>query len=134
MAANGEAGCTLKVEHVARLQLATCIGIALFWVMFLAGGAPDSRYPSHWLNFERSFPLADGFLCCCLALAYTRRNTPAWPKWTLVAAGALVFLGLVDFSYNLQSNIYVIGAIDGPLNLAINLWCMGFGGCLIARV
>jgi hypothetical protein len=123
----------LSRDHIARCQLATCIGIALFWVAFFLGGEPNPRYPSHWLAFERSFPLADGFLCVCLALAYAKRNTPAWGKVSLIGAGAMVFLGLVDFSYNAANGIYGIGWIEGPLNLAINLWCMGLGAYVISH-
>ncbi len=48
-------------------------------------------------------------------------------KLTLVASGALVFLGLLDISFNIQNGIYASSMVDLILNVFINLWCVGFG-------
>ncbi|RPJ63034.1 MAG: hypothetical protein EHM12_03265 [Dehalococcoidia bacterium] len=46
---------------------------------------------------------------------------------SLVAAGALVFLGVLDFSFNIQNGVYKISTSDLVLNVFINVWCVAFG-------
>jgi hypothetical protein len=50
---------------------------------------------------------------------------------SLVAAGALIFLGLLDFSFNLQNGVYTASTLDLAINGFINAWCVGFGLFLI---
>jgi hypothetical protein len=54
-------------------------------------------------------------------------HNPWGSKLSLVAAGSLVFLGLLDFSFNIQNGIYMTSKVDLVLNAFINVWCVGFG-------
>ncbi len=54
-------------------------------------------------------------------------NKPWGSKLSLVAAGALVFLGLLDFSFNIQNGIYMTSTVELVLNAFINVWCVGLG-------
>ena len=47
--------------------------------------------------------------------------------FSLVSAGALIFLGGLDISFNFQNGIYENLSIDLALEIAINTWCLGFG-------
>jgi len=38
-----------------------------------------------------------------------------------------MFLGLLDFSFNIQNGIYMTSTLDLVLNAFINVWCVGFG-------
>jgi hypothetical protein len=38
-----------------------------------------------------------------------------------------MFLGLLDFSFNIQNGIYMTSGLDLILNAFINIWCVGFG-------
>jgi hypothetical protein len=49
-------------------------------------------------------------------------------------AGALIFLGLVDFSYNIQNGIYWISTTSLYMNAIINLWCLGVGSLILVQV
>ena len=40
---------------------------------------------------------------------------------------SLIFLGLLDFSFNIQNGMYTISLMDMLLNAFINLWCVVFG-------
>ena len=53
---------------------------------------------------------------------------------SLAAGGALVFLGLLDFSFNIQNGVYLTSTIDLVLNAFINIWCVGFGLALIIMI
>ncbi|MGA2368439.1 MAG: hypothetical protein ABSF74_07720, partial [Dehalococcoidia bacterium] len=50
---------------------------------------------------------------------------------SLAAAGALIYLGLVDIAYNFQNGVYLASSVDLVVNAAINLWCVGFGIAII---
>ena len=109
------------------LQLLTAIGLILFWTAFFTIGFENPNYPEYYTKFEHSFPLPDLFLCVVLLLAYTNREKNSWKSYTLVAAGAMLFLGLCDFSFNILNGMYCVGIVDGILNAFINIWCVGFG-------
>jgi Gpi18-like mannosyltransferase len=59
--------------------------------------------------------LPDSFLCIVLLIAYFNRNNIKWKNYTLVAAGAMLFLGLCDFSFNIMNGMYTVGLADGIL-------------------
>mgnify|MGYP005857871201 CR=1 FL=1 len=48
-----------------------------------------------------------------------------------MAGSALVFLGLLDISFNVQNARYSIGAVDAAMNLLINTACVLFGPLLV---
>ena len=109
------------------LQLLTAIGLILFWTAFFTIGFENPDYPTYYTKFEHSFPLPDSFLCIVLLMAYFNRKTDKWKNYTFIAAGAMIFLGLCDFSFNTMNGMYTVGVADGILNAFINIWCVGFG-------
>ena len=110
-----------------KLQLLTAIGLILFWTAFFTIGFENPNYPDYYTKFEHSFPLPDSFLCIVLLMAYFNTNKIHWKNYTLVAAGAMLFLGLCDFSFNIMNGMYIVGLADGIMNAFINIWCVGFG-------
>ena len=110
-----------------KLQLLTAIGLILFWAAFFTIGFENPNYPDYYTKFEHSFPLPDSFLCIVLLMAYFNRNKIHWKNYTLVAAGAMLFLGLCDFSFNIMNGMYSVRLADGIMNAFINVWCVGFG-------
>lgn len=117
----------MKHKITAALQLLTAIGLILFWTAFFLIGFENPDYPSYYTKFEHSFPLPDSFLCIVLLIAYVNRSKPIWRHCTFVAAGAMIFLGLCDFSFNIMNGMYTVGLTDGIMNAFINIWCVGFG-------
>jgi hypothetical protein len=122
---------TLKTTSV--LQLLTGIGIILFWVgFFTVGLAPESPPPGYF-TYEHSFPLPDTVLSITLIIAgvLNLRGAAATRTLSLASAGGLIFLGLLDFSFNIQNGMYALSMADLVLNGFINLWCVGFGAWLL---
>ena len=117
-----------------KLQMLTAIGLIAFWIAFFTIGFENPNYPDYYTKFEHSFPLPDTFICIILFLAYFNRNHSSWKNYTLIAAGAMLFLGLCDFSFNIQNGMYCVGIADGILNAFINSWCIGFGAWQISVV
>ena len=67
---------TRRVKAVARAQMATGVGIIVFWVLFFTVGLAPANPPTCSFAFEHAFPLPDAVLAI-----------------GLLAAGALVIAG-----------------------------------------
>ena len=114
---------------IAILELLTAVGLILFWILFFTVGLAPKNPPRGYLEYEHSFPLPDGLLAILMLVSGTLLllNNPLGVSLSLVAAGALVFLGVLDFSFNIQNGLYKTSRIDLVLNAFINIWCVGLG-------
>lgn len=125
---------TKGLKTIAVLELLTGIGLILFWIGFFTIGLAPENPPPCYFAYEHSFPLPDIVLAIVLLAAgiLLLSGNPRGGRLSLVAAGALIFLGLLDFSFNIQNGIYKISALDLILNAFINIWCVGFGLAIVA--
>ena len=114
---------------IAILELLTGVGLILFWVGFFTIGLAPKNPPKGYMEYEHSFPLPDGLLSVLMIVAgiLLLLNNPLGGTLSLIAAGALVFLGVLDFSFNIQNGVYKISKSDLVLNVFINVWCVAFG-------
>jgi hypothetical protein len=127
----------MKNNFIARLQLATAIGTAIFWIAFFTVGFENPAYPSYYSKFEHSFPLPDSFMTAMLLCAFFNRKNEKWKFFSLIAAGSMIFLGLCDFSFNILNGIYSVGLPDSIMNAGINIWSVGFGVwqvCAVSKI
>ncbi len=122
-------------KATAVLELLTGLGIILFWVGFFTIGLAPENPPAGYFVYEHSFPLPDCLLAITLIVSAVLllKGRPLGRTLSLVAAGALIFLGLLDFSFNIQNGMYAASVLDTILNVFINLWCVGFGAFLLVR-
>ena len=120
---------TEGLRTIAILELLTGIGLILFWILFFTVGLAPKNPPPGYFAYEHSFPLPDGLLAILLLAAgiLLLLNNPWGGNLSLIAAGALVFLGVLDFSFNIQNGVYKISKSDLILNAFLNVWCVGFG-------
>jgi len=116
----------------AWLMILTGLGIILFWIAFFTFHLAPPDAPPCYLAFEHSFPLPDGLLAVGLITAgvLAMRGRKSARTLSLVCAGALMFLGLLDISFNLQNGIYGLGVSELISMAAINIWCVAFGAAL----
>ena len=114
---------------VSALEIVTGAGILLFWIAFFTVGLAPEKPPAGYFAYEYSFPLPDGLLSVLLVVTgiLLMKNKKAGMPLSLVAAGALIFLGLLDFSFNIQNGVYAASYLDLAINAVINAWCVGFG-------
>jgi hypothetical protein len=128
-------GKGLSEKTVAVLELITGLGIIIFWVGFFTVGLAPANPPEGYFVFEHSFPLPDSILALALITAalLLLRGKSLGRSVSLAAAGGLIFLGVIDFSFNIQNGMYSGPALDTVLNAFINLWCVGFGAFLVFR-
>jgi len=114
---------------IAILELLTAAGLILFWIGFFTIGLAPKTPPKGYMEYEHSFPVPDCLLAVLLIIAgiLLIMNIPLGGKLSLIAAGALVFLGVLDFCFNIQNGVYKISTGDLITNAFINVWCVGFG-------
>lgn len=124
---------TKGLKTIAVLELLTGVGLILFWIGFFTIGLAPKNPPPCYFAYEHSFPLPDIVLAIVLLAAgiLLLSGNPRGRKFSLVAAGALIFLGLLDFSFNIQNGVYRISTLDLILNAFINIWCVGFGLAIV---
>jgi len=120
-------------------HVATAVGLIGFWVTFFTVGLSPVDPPPGYVEFEHSFPLPDGLLAVGLAAAawLLASGDPATRArgraLSLVCAGGLYFLGVVDFSFNIQNGMYTRGLADGVFAAALQVWCVGYGTAILTR-
>jgi len=116
-------------RDIVILESLTALGLILFWIGFFTIGLAPATPPPGYFTYEHSFPLPDVILAAALMAAAWQlpKGTSLGRTLSLICAGALMFLGVLDFSFNIQNGMYVISALDLILNAFINLWCIVFG-------
>ncbi len=122
------------LRAVAVLLVLTGLGTVAFWVAFFADYEAQqvgtfAQRCAAWFLWERSFPLADGWaaLACFLGGVGLWRRRAWGAAWAWVAAGALVFLGLMDILFFIQNGLYWPLTPEVALEAGIHLWVTGFG-------
>ena len=94
--------------------------------------APEVPPPGYF-TYQNAFTYADLILAALLAKASGLLGdaNPVRKRFgyglSLVCAGALLFLGGLDITFNMQNGIYGSSTVNTLREGAINLWCIGFG-------
>lgn len=129
-------GTTKTVTIVAIFELLLAAGILAFWTAFFTTDLvdiDDQHLKEIYLVFERAFPIPDTYLTVILiigGIGLLKDKTFGY-LFSLMGGASLIFLGLLDVSFNVQNGMYLIGVGEAVLNIAINLLCLGFGIFLI---
>src|SRR5215831_3240645 len=122
-----------RVRFIAKLQLITAAGLFLYWILYFTVGVAPERPPRGYFVFQNTFTFADLILAGLLIRAATLllHSNPIQRVLgrglSLICAGALLFLGGLDISFNFQNAVYQTVSIDMLLEAAINIWCLVFG-------
>jgi len=107
----------------------------LYWIafFFIPGSVQASDDPCY-IVFELSFPLADGWMALAAFLGgiglIKRRD---WGLlFAFMAAGAAIFLGLMDVLYNLEHGMYTRLSGEMLIEIAINVLLLSLGPVIAA--
>ena len=123
---------------LAVLLLVTAAGTIAYWLDFFLRGSVNVVDEEWYIRFERAFPVADAFMAVSAATGAVGLLTGATygVAFTLVAAGALLFLGLLDITFNVDNGLYRHLPTSGPMRaeLVINVWSIGLGVTLLAAM
>ena len=126
----------LSINTISILSIITAVGLILFWIGFFTIGLAPKNPPAGYFVYEHSFPVPDIILALVLIAGSVLNMTGGTHGNTLLVAcgGALVFLGILDMSFNFQNGMYKISVLDMILNAFINLWCVIFGALIVVRM
>jgi hypothetical protein len=110
------------------LQIILAIGFILFWTYFFL--VENKKQKSEiYFAFERSFPIPDLGLITPLLIISAIGNLLGERYgifFSIVSGGSLLFLGLIDVSFNVQQK-KLKSKTDLITSFAINIICLVFG-------
>ena len=120
----------------AVLLLVTAAGTAAYWADFFLRGTVNVMDTDWYIRFQRAFPVADAWMSACALVGGVGllAGSGVGVAFSLVAAGALVFLGLMDVTFNVGNGLYRYLATSAPMRaeLVVNVWTIGLGAALVA--
>jgi short-subunit dehydrogenase len=128
-----------RMKIAAAVEFVLAGGFLAFWTAFLLTDMvdiADPRLREVYLGFESAFPPADILLAIVLASGGIGllRGRSYGLLLTLAGGGALVFLGLLDVTFNVRHGIYGLGRGEAILNGIINSACLASGILLIRTI
>jgi len=130
---------TKIIIFVAIMELAIAAGIISFWIAFFSTdlvNIDDPHLKEIYLAFESAFPVADIYLSILLiigGIGLLKKMSFGF-LFSLLGGASLVFLGLLDISFNTQHGIYLLGIGEAVLNIFINSLCLGGGFFIIFTI
>jgi len=117
------------------LLIGTAAGVIYYWADFFLKGSVHVKKDDWYIKFERAFPPADFWMsACAVAGAVGLITDHAFGLiFALLAAGSLIFLGLMDVTFNVQNHLYrlVTESSEMKFEVFVNLWTLGLGIALI---
>jgi hypothetical protein len=120
----------------AILLLVTAVLTVAYWVDFFLHGTVNVVEEEWYIRFQQTFPVADAWMSACALVGAIGLLTGSdlGVAFSLVAAGALVFLGLMDVTFNVENGLYRHLATSAPMRaeLVTNVWTIGLGAALVA--
>ena len=118
------------------LLISTAIVCIYYWVDFYITGGVQVIKDEWYTKFQNSFPSADLWMSACAILGAIGLLTGQTygPLFALLAASSLIFLGLMDVTFNIQNKLYRLVATSGQMKFEVflNSFALGFGIALIA--
>jgi len=118
------------------LLIGTAIVCIYYWVDFYITGGVHVIRDDWYIKFQDSFPVADLWMSACAivgAIGLLAEETYGL-LFALIAGSSLIFLGLMDVTFNVQNNLYRLVGTSSQMKFEVflNLWALGFGIALIA--
>ena len=107
-----------------------------YWVDFYITGGVHVIKNDWYIKFQNSFPAADMWMSACAIVGAIGLLTgQAYGLlFALLAASSLIFLGLMDVTFNLQNKLYRLVTTSGQMKFEVflNIYALGLGIALIA--
>lgn len=120
---------------LAVLLILTAVVTVAYWLDFFLRGTVHVVEEEWYLRFERAFPVADAWMAGAAVIAATGllADRSYGVVFGLAAAGALLFLGLMDLTFNVQNRLYRLLPQSAEMwaEAVIVVWCLGLGGVLL---
>ena len=94
---------------------------AFYWYSYFTGGEVMVLRDRWYTAFESSFPVADGWMALCMAIA----GVGLWSakKWGaragLLAGSALIYLAAMDITFDVQNHMYAMAAANDAMKFEV---------------
>lgn len=104
----------------------------LYWIAFFATGSLVPSPSDCGLRFELAFPVADLYMAVAAASGAIGLARQRWwgPPMALSAASAILYLALMDTTFDLENGVYLMARAQVALAALINLVCFASAGYL----
>ena len=117
------------------LLIVTAIAVIYYWIDFYIIGGVQVIREDWYIRFEKAFLPADLWMSACAligAIGLLTEQTYGL-LFALLAASSLIFLALMDITFNIQNGLYRLIATSSQMKLELlgNVWFLGFGIALI---
>lgn len=123
------------IVTLSALLIATALGVVYYWVDFYLRGAVNVITEDWYIKFERAFPPADLWMSACAIIGAVGllKGDSYGLLFALIAAGSLIFLALMDITFNIQNKLYRLTSTSSQMKFEvfINAWTLGLGIALI---
>ena len=120
----------LTAKPVAITMIVVGVLELVFWAYFFMVENKNPENSEIYLAFERSFPIPDllWLTPCCFIGAYGLLNGLTYGPFLAALSGcSLLFLSLLDISFNTLNQGYTKTIGDGIVNGIMNFLCLAFG-------
>ena len=125
----------LIIYVMSILLIVTAILLIYYWIDFFLKKGVQVTQEEWYIKFQKAFPLADMWAAACALLGgvglLTEQNYGL--LFSLLAAGSLMFLALMDITFNVENKLYhLVGTSNEmKLELAGNIWFLSVSIALI---
>jgi hypothetical protein len=117
------------------LLIVAALVTAYYWWSYFHGGdvrVIDARW---YTAFESSFPVADGWMALCSALAgvsFLTGNRYAAP-FGFMAASAIIYLACMDITFDIENGMYAMASANDAMKfeIFINVTCVILGAATL---
>lgn len=120
------------------LMILGALCVVLYWIDFFVRGDVHVIEDDYYIKFERSFFLADFWMSFCAVIGGIGllMNHHYGLLFSLLAAGSLIFLGLLDMTFNIQNKLYRLIATSKEMKIEvfINIVSLVFGTIIILHI
>jgi len=124
---------------LAVLLILTALVTVYYWADFYLRGGVQVVEEEWYIKFEKAFVVADlwGITACSLLGAVGLITEQTYGSFfSLLAAGSMIFLALMDITFNIQNGLYPLIALSNEMvfELIINVWTLVLGITLIVHL
>lgn len=120
----------MNAKPVAITMIVVGVLELVFWAYFFMVENKNPENSDVYLGFERAFPVPDllWLTPCCFIGAYGLFKGEKYGVFLAVLSGcSLLFISLLDISFNTMNGQYTNKQPDGIINIVMNFLCFAFG-------
>ncbi|HEY1630193.1 MAG TPA: hypothetical protein VGF56_02710 [Rhizomicrobium sp.] len=116
---------------LAALLLLSAVVTAFYWGSYFTGGDVMVLHDRWYTAFESSFPVADGWMALCMAVAgaglFLGRDWGA--RVGLMAGSAILYLAAMDIAFDVENGMYALASANDAMKfeIFINASCVILG-------